>query len=293
MVWQRDDAHLRHPRWGTAVGEKWMNEVENDMGMQLRALHLGLPDDAVMVQEWSPEAPAAQINQLVAPKAINAEEVPFNRRFRKRIQKATAVVLNLFCGPNPKWWEKKMPPGFEIINIDLLAGQDLLHDGLFSYLLQVAKEKRILAYLAGPPCRTVSVLRMRDDNGPRMLRSCNVNIGGVYSQCLTADLPEEPPTFSTWPELVDTLEGFLALGKILLDQGALGHARRKPTVLWSDMEAVVALHGLQDRRASQPWPSNLEEALNLARASSGRLSLLSLMPPKLLHRSLSLQEGLL
>eukprot|EP00435_Cladocopium_sp_Y103_P050026 s1483_g15.t1 len=142
----------------------------------LACLMIGLPDDAVMVpkdelQRWFPEAPMDQINKLVVPKAMNADEVPFNRHFRKRIQKATAVVLNLSSGPNPKWWEKKMPPGVEIINIDLLPGQDLLHDGLFSYWFQVAKEKRISAYLAGPPCRTVSVLRMKDDNGPRMLHA--------------------------------------------------------------------------------------------------------------------------
>eukprot|EP00435_Cladocopium_sp_Y103_P063713 s785_g25.t1 len=290
MVWQRDDVHLRHPRWGKIPvsikqncpyisqqwGEKLMTEVEKDMSkQQLCALHLGLPDDAVMVskdelQRWFPEAPADQINKLVVPKAFNAHEIPFNRHFRKRIQKATAVVLNLFCGPNPEWWEKKMPQGVEIINIDLLGGQDLLHDGLFSYLLQVAREKRILAYLAGPPCRTVSVLRMRDDNGPRMLRTRNgehrwglpnlkpweqqqvwsdsqlwlrtlvlAKVSRHYNPRMLSmfeqpadpatymkDLPEEPPTFSTWPELVDTLEGSLALDKVLLDQGALGHARR-------------------------------------------------------------------
>eukprot|EP00435_Cladocopium_sp_Y103_P057020 s1211_g19.t1 len=223
------------------------------------------------------------INKLVVPKAINAEEVPFNRHFTKRVQKATAVVLNLFCGPNPTWWEKKMPQGVEIINIDLIAGQDLLHDGLLRYLLQVAKEKRILAYLAGPPCRTVSVLRMRDDNGPRMLRTrsgehrwgllphlkpweqqqvwsdsqlwlrtlvlarvskqYNPNMLSMFEQpadpaTYMKDLPEELPTFSTWPGLVDTLEGFLALIKILLDQGALGHVCRKPTVCgptWSQL----------------------------------------------------------
>eukprot|EP00435_Cladocopium_sp_Y103_P033493 s1635_g8.t1 len=283
---------LRQPRsereWKSAVD----TQVENDMGKQLRALHLGLPDDAVMVskdelQRWFPEAPMDQINKLVVPKAINAGEVPFNRHFRKRIQKATAVVLNLFCGPNPKWWEKKMPPGVEIINIDLLVGQDLLHDGLFSYTCS----------------------RMRDDNGPRMLRArsgehrwglphlkpweqqqvwsdsqlwlrtlvlarvskqYNPNMLSIFEQpaapaTYIKDLPEEPPTFSIWPELVDTLEGVLALDKVLLDQGALGHVRRKPTVLWSNMEPVVALHGLHDRRASQPWPSNLEEALNLSK----------------------------
>ena len=182
--------HLRHPRCGKVtlsikqncpyVGKKWgaklINEVENDMGKQLCALRLGLPDVDVMVtreelEKWFPEATADQINKLVAPKAVNAEELPFNRDFRQRIQKAKAVVINLFCGNDPKWWTKKMPPGVEVIDIDLVAGQDVLDDELFSYLLQIAGTKRVLALLAWPPCRTASVLRTRDDAGPRVLRS--------------------------------------------------------------------------------------------------------------------------
>lgn len=63
-----------------------------------------------------------------------------------------------------------MPPGVEVINIDLLAGRDMLNDGLFSYALQITQSKLLLALLAGPPYRTVSVLRTRDDGGPRVLR---------------------------------------------------------------------------------------------------------------------------
>ena len=59
----------------------------------------------------------------------------------------------------------------------------------------------------------------------------------------------EAPTFTNWPELVDMLEGHLALQRVGLDQGALGHSRRKPTTLWSNMQEIIELDGLRDHQA--------------------------------------------
>ena len=102
IAWQRDDVHLRKipvsmkqncPCVDNEWGETLIKEVENDMGKQLCALHLGLPDDEVMItrqelEKWLPETPAHQIIKLVVPKAVDAEQLPFRRHFRKRIHKA-------------------------------------------------------------------------------------------------------------------------------------------------------------------------------------------------------------
>ena len=84
------------------------------------------------------------------------------------------------------------------------------------------------------------------------------------------ETPEDPanyregeniPTFTVWPEVTQVLEKDLKLKRISVDQGALGHARKKPTCLWSSVPEVVQLDGLRDGRSSTLWPTHLDQAL--------------------------------
>ena len=59
-----------------------------------------------------------------------------------------------------------------------------------------------------------------------------------------AETPEDPetyreganmPTFTVWPEVKQVLEADLRLKRISIEQGALGHARKKPTCLRSSI----------------------------------------------------------
>lgn len=109
------------------------------------------------LEEWFPEAPKNQLARMVIPKGVDMAALPFNRHKRRRIQRAKWVVLHLFSGENPGWWEKRLPQGTELLEVDVLTGQDMLDDNLLSYVLHVAKTGRLMMGLAGPPCRTVSV----------------------------------------------------------------------------------------------------------------------------------------
>ena len=75
----------------------------------------------------------------------------------------------------------------------------------------------------------------------------------------------DPPTFTNWPELQTVLEKDLQLRKIAVDQGALGHQRRKPTCLWSNIEEIVAVHGMKDTRNVETWPRELNEAMSCSK----------------------------
>jgi hypothetical protein len=79
----------------------------------------------------------------------------------------------------------------------------------------------------------------------------------------------ETPTFTSWPELMEVLEGHLALQRVGLDQGALGHDRRKPTALWTNMAEVTAMNGFRDRPSTPPWPQDLSEAVELGAWNPG------------------------
>ena len=170
--------------------------------------------------------------------------------------------------------------------------------------MDVARSSKVKTFLAGPPCRSVSVLRLREDGGPRQVRDrAGPGMWGksdlkphertlvdtdtqlllrtlvLAELCKSAnpgetefmvETPEDPasyregdnmPTFTVWPEVTQVLEKDLKLRRISGDQGALGHARKKPTCLWSSIPEVIQLDGWRDSRSSTSWPTHLDQAL--------------------------------
>ena len=204
-----------------------------------------------------------------------------------------------------------MPHDIEVVNDDLLRGQDLLDAGVWSYLLQLVRSSRVIAVLAGPPCRTVSAARYRDDGGPRPVRSRHglqrfgletntmmeqqladtdsqlwlrtlllMYEAKLHNQDVKAvvETPEDPMTyrqdeveyasFTVWPEVKSVLERAVGLTRLTVDQGALGHQRRKPTCLWSNMDVIKALDGLRDDTKHAAWPESLSRAMELSKSTA-------------------------
>ena len=160
-----------------------------------------------------------------------------------------------------------------------------------------------MSWLA-PPRRSISVLRLREDGGPRQVRDregpgrwgksdlrprvralVDTDTQLLLRTLVLAELcesanpgetefmvetPEDPatyregdnmPTFTVWPEVIQVLETDLKLRRVSIDQGALGHARKKPTCLWSSIPEVTQLDGLEDSRTPTSWPTHLDQAL--------------------------------
>ena len=100
--------------------------------------------------------------------------LPWNRAKRKRLLRAEKVVLHICSGPEHRFWEKHLNTDkVETLCIDLEGPvkADILNDAVFSYLIALAASGRLKAILAGPPCRTCSALRFKDDNGPGIIRT--------------------------------------------------------------------------------------------------------------------------
>ena len=58
-----------------------------------------------------------------------------------------------------------------VITLDILHGGDLLHnESLVGWIQEMAMTGRVDLWLAGPPCRSVSALRCKEDGGPVQLR---------------------------------------------------------------------------------------------------------------------------
>ena len=61
--------------------------------------------------------------------------------------------------------------GLAVVCVEIEKGTDFMDDNLYAFLMDMAKEGLWDLITGGPPCRTVSLQRYRDDGGPRPLRS--------------------------------------------------------------------------------------------------------------------------
>ena len=186
-------------------------------------------------------------------------------------------------------WESRLcdPELVRRLGPDVVGGQAAERT---CWMISVARSGKVKSFLAGPPCRSVSALRLRDDGGPRRVRDREAegrwgceglkpheqSMVDMDSQLwlrtlVLAEVCESygggnvESTFTNWPELQTVLEKDLQLRKIAVDQGALGHQRRKPTCLWSNTEEIVAVHGMKDSRDVEPWPRELNEAMSCSK----------------------------
>ena len=156
-------------------------------------LAVGKVSDAV--KDWwnkrYPEVPDKVLDFMVGQEAPpqDGSGLPWNRRFRKRVERAKAVVIHLFSGSeeDSKLWGKGWPPHVEVITVDIRqnSAMDLHLKDVWGYLCHVARTKRILAIIGGPPCRTVSRLRLIQP-GPRPYCETGSRVVSVWK-----DLPRQ------------------------------------------------------------------------------------------------------
>ena len=92
-------------------------------------------------------------------------QVVFNGHHRRKVQRAKTLVVHLFSGDDPKFWMAQEKNGVVIICIELAKGADLRNGHLYGWLEQLARSGKIDVLLAGPPCRSVSVCRLRSLEG--------------------------------------------------------------------------------------------------------------------------------
>ena len=97
--------------------------------------------------------------------------VPLNRRHRRRISEASTVVVRMFSGKSTRVWTELEKDGLVVVCLELERGHDLHCDHLFGWLENMGRRGKISMVIAGPPCRTCSLQRYRDDGGPRPVRS--------------------------------------------------------------------------------------------------------------------------
>ena len=217
---------------------------------------------------WSsrfPEVPAEVWEFMKGQDSFDACTCPWNRRQRRRHLASRGVIVNLFAGKDYKSWSKTDWGGFEIVNVDVTMGAqfDLHGIGTWGYLCHLARRGLVVAVLGGPPCRTVSRLRHRamleglsSPEQELALSDCALMMkqiglwlladehrGGRPAPGFLMESPRDPmdymsteatkedmPSFWNFEEVKKARE-LMGASLLTMDQGPMGHVKRKPTCL--------------------------------------------------------------
>ena len=87
--------------------------------------------------------------------------LPWNRRTRRRIQKAKEVILHLYSGPDAKFWEKELETADRVvlcINLELGEGQDVGKDSVMAYLMELCASGKSPGQPSPPPASSTAFL---------------------------------------------------------------------------------------------------------------------------------------
>ena len=128
-------------------------------------------NDAMELSQLFPEVPHWLVGRIPGASTVDMSKVPFNRRQRRRLKEAGTRVLHLFSGEHTKTWMDMTEEGVAVICVEIEKGTNFLDDNLYAFLMDMAKDGLWDLITAGPPCRTVSLQRYREDGGPRPLRA--------------------------------------------------------------------------------------------------------------------------
>eukprot|EP00435_Cladocopium_sp_Y103_P040850 s2478_g11.t1 len=240
-----------------------------------------------------PSTPDEVLARVPPKEEWKGQELPWNRRRRRRMLRAKEVVIHLFSGPDAKFWEKELSsPEREVICLDLEIDKrhDLRSDHLFAVLVHLCQRGTVRCILGGPPCRTVSRLRhtqpgpppLRARSGPERFGLLNLDAwlrrrveedttlwlrqlflhmvaeeNSPGPVAFVKESPQDPESYSPTPEGKEKVPSFWAfeewkafsrhygMEEVSFDQGPMGHQRKKPTTLGTN---VVVLRELAEIR---------------------------------------------
>ena len=194
--WDREACRIEHARQGKiplemsqgcpTVNEVWgkrlMEEVEEAerKKARIRAI-MGcgvMAEDeyekrVAELQALFPQVPLRILERIPGEKHWDPDQLPFNRRRRRQVQRARAVIINMCSGSNTQRWREMARDGVVVLNLDVLLGVNVMDPHVAGWLESVIDSGKVMAYTAGPPCRSVSLCRQRaiEDGGPKPVRS--------------------------------------------------------------------------------------------------------------------------
>ena len=180
--WTSQQCSISHPSKGALdiVMEQGCPTVSLKVGMDLReqveklqskfkvmkmVMEGGPVDGSEEQLRWKelrqlfPEVPVEILQRVPGRIAWRGENLPFNRHVRRRLGKAKFVVVHVFSGPDDGYWRSFETKDVAVLPLDLSQGADLLDGDLGGFLEELLRQGNVHLWLAGPPCRSISVSR--------------------------------------------------------------------------------------------------------------------------------------
>ena len=143
--------------WWDAV-KRYINEGTMDYGNQ-----------AVLAAPFMAEVPVELRTQVLEAIPGSGQEawkalkhMPFNRAKRRALWKSDSWIIHMFAGEKFPGDPLQHGPG-ELLELDLRRGTSLMNPEVYGVLLWAAKHRKIKHIVGGPPSKTYSPLRGRDD----------------------------------------------------------------------------------------------------------------------------------
>ena len=193
ISWTSDGCRIHHPERGnlpitmvqgcptvpSRIGRSLMKEIEewHKQQCRVRSILAGKEEGISLLhsrleslRNLFPEVPLHLLQQVPGKIDWNGSKLTLSRRQRRSVEKAKTLVIYAFSGPNYKDWLTVEEKGVTVLCLDLLLGHNLLDPDLCGWLEHVIETRGVDAWLLSPPCRTTSICRHRDDDGPPPLR---------------------------------------------------------------------------------------------------------------------------
>mgnify|MGYP001814608884 FL=1 len=166
---QTKEKHIRFGLRKIMAEEMTTEEARVWLRECLRTGELNSETLSAWIGNQFPTFPAEWVGSVLPVETPDQDQIPWNRRARRAHSQAKGGnLVNLFSGATN--WSKRP----NVIDVELDRGQDLRNDALYSYLLELAKARKVSGVVGGPPCRSWSRLRLRGgqdgDGGPRQIR---------------------------------------------------------------------------------------------------------------------------
>ena len=198
MLWTKEGCRVEHPGLGKVpvklvqgcptVDDEWGRKMMMDVEEfeRKRAKIRSILSDGVLAEDEHeknvaelrslfPQVPLRVLERIPGEEAWDVNQLPFNRKARRKIWRAKLGMVNMFAGGDVKRWTVVEDRSTAVISIDVMHGGNALCPHLTGWLNSIIDTGKVVMWTSGPPCRSVSVLRQRGDwdGGPQQLRTRN------------------------------------------------------------------------------------------------------------------------
>ena len=191
VVWSQDGCKITHPNRPQLpvkmiqgcptvpkqVGMKLLAEVEQlnvERSSVKAALNTmqGKGDHPRFDQlrQLFPQVPIDLLHRIPGNQMWSSDRLPWNRRRRRKLEKAKKLIVYAFSGPDATEWTDLEDQHTAVLCLDVLQGVNLLDNDVAGWIEHLITCRQVDLWISSPPCRTVSVCRNESDGGPPPLR---------------------------------------------------------------------------------------------------------------------------